>query len=160
MVPIRPDCVFIDRMLWNLNTPRALADVYMSRVAMDLDLSVREGAYIASEIKKKLKSMQAAVVEGKASLVEPKGEGASVLRKERTMLPNLLTGAKAREFLERRKSSAKRSTPEPGGGDGRTTPDPAPPGADGDKGEPPAAAAAVKEEEDGPEGNAQKRRRV
>jgi hypothetical protein len=91
--------VYVDTVNWDVNTPDAFADVYAARVASDLKLTNLNAVRIGMELRNALNKAKKAVSAGTYTL-KPLASPNNVLRKERSKLPAVVRGDKAREYLE------------------------------------------------------------
>lgn len=95
-----PDpAVYVDTVNWDVNTPDAFVDVYAARVASDLKLSNLSAVRIGMELRNALNKVRRAVIAG-TYVLKPLASPGNVVRKERSKLPAVVRGDKAREYLE------------------------------------------------------------
>jgi len=116
-----PDLYYLDKVHWDLNTPLVMCEVYATRVVQDLDLSSRDGIYIAIELRKRVQAARQLVAEGKLSTVTLDPE--RLVRKEKVRLPNVVGGKTAEEYLARQRKLA--SEPHNDDAGAAATPEPA-----------------------------------
>jgi len=116
MLRVSTDEVFADIITWDLNTPSAMAEVYVSRVASDLGLNRKQALLVASEMKKQIEQLRAQAAAVNLQFLPPPDPEAVAVQGDARSLPALVTKEVVQAHRQGQGAGAAAPTPLQQGG--------------------------------------------